>query len=193
MSDAWAYFDAVKEEYKETPIIGCGYSLGGGTTYCMTVERPDAFKALIQLAPFAGYHFVKHPCQAAANTISKFYPTLSVCPTPVDPAPHMVHYYDDPLQIIIDSTAASLVALDDCQKTVQANIDKLTVDMHVTIGDEENVVSRVVCHKIIKEAPAAVKEYSEWPGLNHYLFNNGLYLEDIIKNQLDFLERILKE
>ncbi|CAI2374528.1 unnamed protein product [Moneuplotes crassus] len=193
MSDAWTYFDIVKEEYKETSIIGCGYSLGGGTSYCMAIERPDAFRALMQIAPFAGYHIGKHPYQAAANTIAKFYPALSVCPPLRNPVPHMVHYYDDPLQVVAGSTAASLVALDICQKTIQANVDKLTVDMHVTIGDEENVVSRVECQKITKEAPAIVKEYYEWPGVNHYIINDGIYMEDIIRNQLDFLERILKE
>ena len=72
IKDCWTYYDAVRKEYDSSiPIIGCGYSLGGGTLYCMAVERPDAFKALLQIAPFAGYAFPKHPAHHLANKIYK--------------------------------------------------------------------------------------------------------------------------
>lgn len=71
IDDCWTYYDIVRADYdKSIPIIGCGYSLGGGTVFCMAIEKPDAFKAIIQLAPFAGYAFPKHP---AHNTAEKIY------------------------------------------------------------------------------------------------------------------------
>ena len=65
--------------------------------------------------------------------------------------------------------------------------------MHVTIGDEESVVSRPALIKITKEAPAEIKEYYEWPGINHYVINDGLYLEDVVANQLEFLAKIVEK
>jgi alpha-beta hydrolase superfamily lysophospholipase len=72
LKDCWNYYDTVRADYDENiPIIGCGYSLGGGTTYSLAIQRPDAFKALIQLAPFAGYQFVKHPAHFLSEAIYK--------------------------------------------------------------------------------------------------------------------------
>ena len=65
----------------------------------MVIERPDAFRALIQLAPFAGYHIGRHPAQSTADKLYEHYPRINIAPPFKNPAPHMVHYYDDPLQV----------------------------------------------------------------------------------------------
>lgn len=109
--------------------------------FCMAVERPDAFKCIIQLAPFAGLAFGTHPALHLSKAIYRFYPRVAVAPTFRNPAPHMKHYYDDPLQVTESSTAASIIALYDCEKFISNNIDKLTVNMHITTGDGETIVS----------------------------------------------------
>ena len=100
IKDCWTYYDIVRADYDEKiPFIGCGYSLGGGTTYCLAIERPEAFKALMQLAPFAGLHIGRHPAQTTADAIYKYYPRVCVAPPLSNHVPHMVHYYNDPLQV----------------------------------------------------------------------------------------------
>ena len=193
IKDCWTYYDIVRSNYDASiPFIGWGYSLGGGTTYWMAIERPDSFKCLIQLAPFAGLAVGKHPAYFLSKAIYKFYPRVGVSPPLRNPAPHMKHYYDDPLQVIEKSTAASIMALDTCENYIHSNINKLTINMHVTVGDGEATVSRPALQKITKEAPAEIKEYLEYPGVDHYILNNGIYMEEVIENQLEFLERNLK-
>lgn len=117
MKDCWTYYDIVRASYpQEIPFVGCGYSLGGGTVYCMVVERADAFQGIIQIAPFVGFGPWKyHPAYFLSKAIYKFYPRLSVAKPLRNPAPHMKIYYEDELQVKADNTASTIVALYDCQ------------------------------------------------------------------------------
>jgi hypothetical protein len=56
----------------------------------------------------------------------------------------------------------------------------------------EAIVSRSMLKKITNDAPAEIKEYFEYPGVDHYVLNNGLYLDQIVSDQLKFLEKVLK-
>jgi len=193
LSDCWKYYDIVRKEYDEKiPFIGCGYSLGGGTTYSMAIERPNAFRALIQLAPYVDFATGSHPAYHTAKQIYKFYPRLEICPPLRNPAPHMCHYYNDPLQVSAGITAGSLMTLFECKDFILENYKSIKTDMHITVGDCENIVSRAALQSLTLEAEAEVKEYHEYPGVNHYLLNDGIWMEDIINGQLKFLEKILQ-
>jgi alpha-beta hydrolase superfamily lysophospholipase len=72
LSDWWAFYEAVRAEYgNDVPIFGNGYSLGGATTYAMSIQKPDTFQGLIQIAPFAGYHTVRHHAQTRSDKMYK--------------------------------------------------------------------------------------------------------------------------
>jgi alpha-beta hydrolase superfamily lysophospholipase len=103
----------------------------------------------------------------------------------------MVHYYDDPKQVAAPSTASTIVVLSELETLIMGNIDKLALNMHIVIGSEENIVSRVNLIKITKEAPGEVKEYLEFPGVNHYVLNDGIYLQEVIDSQIEFLDRMV--
>ena len=192
MKDCWTYYDIIRSNYDTSiPIVGCGYSLGGGTVFSMAIERPEAFKCIIQLAPFTGFAFGNHPALYLSKAIYKFYPRLAVAPLVIDPSLHLKEYFEDPLQITSPNTAGSVISWHNIEKFIKSNIDKLTVNMHITTGDWENVISRSNLYKIIKEAPAEVKELYEFAGVDHYILNNGIYLEDVVDCQLTFLQKNL--
>ena len=82
IKDCWTYYDIVREQYDNSiPFIGVGYSLGGGTVFSMVMDRPEAFKGIIQLVPFAGYAWGKyHWRHFEAEATYKFYPRVEISP-----------------------------------------------------------------------------------------------------------------
>ena len=92
----------------------------------------------------------------------------------------------------IGNTAASIMALYECQCYIEENYTNLSTDFHIIIGDCEAIVSRAMSKKITVEAKANIKEYHEYPGVDHYVLNNGIYLEEMIGAQLLFLEKVLQ-
>ena len=158
----------------------------------MAIDRPDAFKAIVQLAPFADFAMGTHPAYHMAKTIYKYYPRVEVCPPIRAPAPYMKHYYEDPLQVTEGSTAASIMAIYDLKAMIDGGYKSLKLPMHVTVGDSENIVSRAALIRITKEAESEFKEYFEYPGVNHYVLNDGIWMDEMVANQLDFVKRVLE-
>lgn len=68
----------------------------------------------------------------------------------------------------------------------------MTVSMHITMGDMEPLVSKQMPQTIVLGTTGEVREYHEYPGVDHYILNDGIHMEEMIYQQIDFLERIMK-
>jgi len=50
------------------------------------------------------------------------------------------------------------------EDVIKNNFDKLTVNMHICVGDCDNIVDREILKQLTLEAPAEVKSTSSTPG-----------------------------
>lgn len=62
--------------------------------------------------------------------------------------------------------------------------------MHVCFGSNELVVNKGASAAIVKGSPDQVAEYIEYPGVDHYVLNDGIWLDTIGANQVKFLDKV---
>ena len=63
--------------------------------------------------------------------------------------------------------------------------------MHISASGEEDTVDNKILVKIAESSTETISEYFEYPGVDHYILNDGIWLPEVVKNQLAFLEKVL--
>ena len=126
-----------------------------------------------------------------AKSMINYYPKVRMGSFQKYTVPHMKFYNEDPLILNNAPTASTIVYNWMIEEVAIDNIAKMHTNMQIIVGDSETVVDRAAMKRIIKESPAEVKEYLEYPGVDHFVLNDGIHLNEIIKSQLDFISRML--
>eukprot|EP00347_Sterkiella_histriomuscorum_P019357 403341940 len=186
---------------KKVPIIGWGYSQGGklvlGIQELLHKENNgDSFDAMILNTPNLKVqisHLDGEPMQIIKEAAES--DPLKAIPWPFKPlldSTFLVNYVKDELQFLGPHYGKTYYENIEIAEHIKENYQNITIPVHLVIASEDTVLCNEAMIQLMNTIKTSddKKEIKSYPG-DHYLLVDGWLYEDVIRNQISFLNRIL--
>jgi esterase/lipase len=104
-------------------------------------------------------------------------------------------YYDDELNYKGPKRAGTLInTIIDLSLEGKNYAPNITIPVHMSVGEHENVVSPIYIKEFYEnlKTPSNLKELKTYD-TDHYILSDGLVVDDVICNQIKWLDSIIKQ
>jgi alpha-beta hydrolase superfamily lysophospholipase len=191
----------VKPKFPDLPIIGLGYSMGGGVAVNIAIEKPKLFNDLILLAPMVGFQEKQKPNSFTLMLIdfmARFFPKVPIISLPSEAN---TLYRDavlgekttkfDHLRYAKNprfGTVSSLIAGSDW---IQTNKHRLETPFYIIQGAEDKVTLPESAQELFEAASSKSKKIDILDGYHHCIVGAGQEEHHCLKIYDLIVERIL--
>jgi alpha-beta hydrolase superfamily lysophospholipase len=115
---------------------------------------------------------------------------------PLKDASFLVGYVQDELQFVGPHYGKTFLENIEIPKHIQDNYPNIKVPVMMAVAGEDSVLNNEVMVKLVKEqisTPEDLRELKVYEGQDHYLLVDGWKYEEVIQDEISFLNRVLTQ
>ncbi|CDW76358.1 UNKNOWN [Stylonychia lemnae] len=184
---------------KKVPMIGWGYSQGGklvlGIQELLQNELQDSFEGMILNTPNLKVD-TSHLDEDFMKMLSEISDPLQTIPWPFKPlkdSDFLLGYVKDELQFLGPHYGKTYYENIEIQQHIKDNYKNITVPVQLVMAKGDSVLINDDMVQMMESlsTPEDKKEIKVYEG-DHYIMVDGWLYEEIITNQINFLDRVLQ-
>lgn len=207
--DCYTFAKLAKQFYKETypnhkvPVIGWGYSQGGKAVLgaeALLHKDGDGFDGMILNTPnllIQVEHLEGEPMKLIKEAAEEDHVKPIAWPfKPLKDASFLAGYVQDELQFVGPHLGRTFYENILIPQHIQDNYQNIKVPIMMVIAGEDTVLDNGVMKKLIDEqvsTPEHLKEMRVYEGQDHYLLADGWKYEEVINDEINFLNRVFAQ